>query len=110
VLLTISLRTLILGPTNLQPSWEFGYGSSHNTMTNCTVSSAGSVAIGRTPAYETIVVRDGATDNTFTDVTTILGKKADGTTYAPMGNGGEGEIVDHGTNNTITNNIKSVVA
>jgi hypothetical protein len=96
---------------NPQPSWEWGGGAVRNTMTDCTVSSAGSIAAGTTPAYEAMVIRTGATDNIFTNVTTILGRKADGTTYAPIGNGGEGEIVNHGgSTNIITNNIKSVVA
>jgi hypothetical protein len=101
----------LLGPNNPQPSWEWGAGAVRNKMTDCSISSAGSIAAGRTPAYEAMVLREGATDNILTNVKTILGRKADGTTYAPMGNGGEGEIVNHGgTTNIITNNMKSVVA
>jgi hypothetical protein len=109
-----NLRLLIqntLGADNPQPSWEWGSGTINCTATDCVVSSAGSIAAGRTPAFETLVIRNGATGNTLTNITTILGRKADGSVYAPLDNGGQGNIVNQGGDtNKIINNVFSVEA
>jgi hypothetical protein len=101
---------VLVQSTKMESSFELTAGSG-NTFQDSTISSAGSAAAGLMPAYEALVLRSGTSGNTLKNMTTILGLQANGQAYAPSpATGADGRIVDQGTNNTITNNLKSVAA
>lgn|GEM_PF-3942712 len=99
---------LLIHSTEVEAAWQFGGSSNNVTVTNSTISSAGATAAGYQPSFEIVVLRSGTSYLTFTGNTTILGRRGDGTTYAEPGAGGNGQIVNQGSNNTLTNNTPSV--
>lgn len=102
---------VLIQSTAVETGWQFGGGCVGNSMTNSTVSSAGSAAAGYNPSFEQLVLRSGATNNTLDHVTTILGLQANGTAYAGSpATGADGRIVDQGAGNTLTNNTASTAA
>jgi hypothetical protein len=87
-----------------ETSWQWNTGTINCTARNCKVSSAGAIAAGFNPCFESIVLRSGATGNKLLNMTTIVGLKADGKPYAPLNNGGDGRIVNQGGDSNIIGN------
>lgn len=107
---TLRRLNLLIQSTVKEPSLELTSGTG-NTFRDSKISSAGSAAGGYMPAYEAVVARSGTSGNSFLNLTTELGRQANGQPFAPSPEtGADGRIVDQGSNNTIVNNIKSVVA
>jgi hypothetical protein len=97
---------ILIHSTEVESSWEVTAGQ-NNVFRNSTISSAGATAAGYKAAFESMVLRSGTTNNTLDNITTIVGLQANGQPYASTENGGDGRIVNQGSGNTVTNNIKS---
>jgi hypothetical protein len=107
---TLKRLNLLIQSTVKEASLELTAGTG-NAFSDSKISSAGSAAAGYLPGYEATVARAGTSGNSFTNVTTEVGLQANGQPFAPSPEtGADGRIVDQGTNNTITNNTKRVVA
>ncbi|WP_375446182.1 hypothetical protein [uncultured Fibrella sp.] len=73
--------TITVHSTTVESSWQFGGNSSGNTLANSVISSFGAVKAGYHPAFESVVLRSGTSNNRLIGVTTRLGRKADGIHY-----------------------------
>lgn len=106
---TFANMNITIHSTNDEPGWLWdaptgGVASAYNTASNCTITSAGAVAAGFLPSRTTIELAALSHHNTLTNMTTIIGKKANGT-WA-----NSGVIFNLGSNNTVTGNTFSQAA
>jgi hypothetical protein len=106
---TFANMNITIHSTNDEPGWLWdapsgGFASAYNTANNITITSAGAVAAGYLPSRTTVELAALSHHNTLTNMTTIIGKKANGT-WA-----NSGVIFNLGTNNTVTGNTFSQAA
>ncbi|MBO0952681.1 hypothetical protein [Fibrella forsythiae] len=86
--------------TTVESSWQFSAACSGNTLANSVISSFGAVKAGYHPAFESVVLRSGTSNNKISRVTTRLGRKADGVHYT------DGSVQNQGES---TNTVQGVV-
>ncbi|MEZ0486387.1 hypothetical protein [Fibrella aquatica] len=90
--------TITVHSTTVESSWQFGGESSGNTLANSVISSFGAQKAGYHPAFESVVLRSGTSNNKLSRITTRLGKKADGIHYT------DGAIKNQGASTNVIQN------
>ena len=104
---TLQNMNLKLALTAVNAGFQVDAGCVNNTFKDSVIDTTG----GPAQAWETLVVRKGATGNAFSNVTTILGRNADGRVNAPSPEAGaDGRIVDQDGGNVLSGNTPRVAA